>query len=60
MSLNESQFNFPEADLVKQTEICKNCKNIVVGKGNLNAKILFLFTIFVYITLIFNALFKAV
>src|SRR3989338_9763879 len=28
-------------ELVKQTEICKNCKNIVVGKGNLNAKILF-------------------
>lgn len=28
-------------ELAKQTEICKNCKNIVVGKGNLNAKILF-------------------
>lgn len=27
--------------LVKQTEIFKNCKNIVVGKGNPNAKILF-------------------
>ncbi len=27
--------------LVKETEICKNCKNIVVGKGNLNADILF-------------------
>jgi len=27
--------------LVKQTEIFKNCKNIVVGKGNLNADILF-------------------
>jgi len=27
--------------LVKQTEICKNCTNIVVGKGNLNADILF-------------------
>ena len=27
--------------LAKETEICKNCKNIVVGKGNLNAKILF-------------------
>ncbi len=26
---------------VKETEIYKNCKNIVVGKGNLNAKILF-------------------
>lgn len=41
MPLNESQFNFPEAELVKQTEICKNCKNIVVGKGNVSAKILF-------------------
>lgn len=28
-------------ELVKNTEICKNCKNIVIGKGNLNAKILF-------------------
>ena len=28
-------------ELAKQTEICKNCKNIVVGKGNLKAKILF-------------------
>jgi len=27
--------------LVKATEICKNCKNIVVGKGNENADILF-------------------
>ena len=27
--------------LVKETEICKKCKNIVVGKGNLNADILF-------------------
>jgi len=28
-------------ELVKETEICKACKNIVVGKGNLNADILF-------------------
>jgi uracil-DNA glycosylase family 4 len=28
--------------LVKETEICKNCKNIVVGKGNLDADILFI------------------
>jgi DNA polymerase len=28
--------------LVKETEICKNCKNIVVGKGNLNAEIMFI------------------
>lgn len=30
-----------EIELAKSTEICKNCKNVVVGKGNLNAKILF-------------------
>lgn len=28
-------------ELAKETEICKNCKNIVVGKGNLKAQILF-------------------
>ena len=27
--------------LVKETEICKNCKNIVIGKGNEHAAILF-------------------
>lgn len=27
--------------LAKNTEICRNCKNIVVGKGNLNADIMF-------------------
>lgn len=27
--------------LAKDTEICRNCKNIVLGKGNLKAKILF-------------------
>ncbi len=27
--------------LAQQTEICKNCKNVVVGKGNVNADILF-------------------
>ncbi len=42
MSNKESpEFNFPEAILVKETEIFKNCTNIVVGKGNLNAEILF-------------------
>ena len=41
MAINESEFNFPEAELVKKTEICKNCKNIVVGKGDLNSKIIF-------------------
>lgn len=30
-----------EIELAKNTEICKNCKNIVVGKGNLHADILF-------------------
>ena len=28
--------------LAKETEICRNCKNIVVGKGNLNAEIMFI------------------
>lgn len=42
MALNDSEFNFPEAELVKATEICKNCQNIVVGKGNPNSKILFI------------------
>ena len=28
-------------ELAKQTEICKSCKNVVVGKGNENAEILF-------------------
>src|SRR3989344_5613594 len=27
--------------LAKETEICKNCKNFVIGKGNINSKILF-------------------
>ncbi len=27
--------------LAKETEICKHCKNIVIGKGNLHAKIMF-------------------
>ncbi len=30
-----------EIELVKSTEIFKNCKNIVVGRGNLNADIMF-------------------
>ena len=41
MALNDDEFSFPEAELAKQTELCKNCKNIVVGKGNPNARILF-------------------
>jgi len=33
--------NCPELELIKETEIFKNCKNIVFGVGNLNADILF-------------------
>jgi uracil-DNA glycosylase family 4 len=36
-----SEFNFVEADMVKDTELFENCTNIVVGKGNSNADILF-------------------
>ncbi len=36
-----SEFDFCEADLVKRTSLFKDCNNIVVGKGNLNADILF-------------------
>ncbi len=32
---------FDYMKLVKETEICKNCKNIVVGRGNESADILF-------------------
>lgn len=28
-------------ELAKNTEICRNCKNVVVGKGNLKAEIMF-------------------
>jgi len=35
------EFNFLEAALVKSTELFKDCINIVVGKGSLNADILF-------------------
>lgn len=38
---DSKEFNFPEAELVKKTEIFKDCKNVVVGDGNVNAKILF-------------------
>ena len=34
-------FNFLEADLVKQTDLFKQCNNIVVGGGNIGADILF-------------------
>ncbi len=29
-------------ELAKNTEICRNCKNVVVGKGNLKASIMFI------------------
>jgi len=35
------EFFFYEAALVKKTELFKSCTNIVVGKGNVNADILF-------------------
>jgi uracil-DNA glycosylase family 4 len=35
------EFNFPEALLVKNTEIFRLCRNIVVGKGRLDAPIMF-------------------
>lgn len=36
-----SEFNFLEATLVKRTGLFKDCNNIVVGGGNLNADIMF-------------------
>ena len=36
-----TEFNFLEAAMVKRTELFRECTNIVVGKGNLNADILF-------------------
>jgi len=30
-----------ELNLIKSTQICKDCKNIVIGKGNFKSKILF-------------------
>ena len=33
--------DFDFIELAKNTEICRKCKNIVIGKGNLNADILF-------------------
>ena len=36
-----SKFNFLEAKMVKQTSLFKDCINIVVGKGNVNADIFF-------------------
>lgn len=38
---NNFEFNFPEAELVKKCPLFEACTNIVVGKGNLNADILF-------------------
>jgi uracil-DNA glycosylase family 4 len=41
MESNKESFDFAEADLVKETELFKDCINVVVGKGNLDADILF-------------------
>jgi len=38
---NNPGFNFSEAEKVKETELFRDCTNIVVGKGNENADILF-------------------
>lgn len=38
---DSSDFNFPEAELVKGTELFSRCINLVVGKGNDKAEILF-------------------
>jgi DNA polymerase len=35
------EFNFLEAAMVKRTKLFSDCTNIVVGKGNINADILF-------------------
>lgn len=41
MAINEEEYDFDEAELVKKTELCRGCKNIVVGEGSLNADIMF-------------------
>lgn len=38
---NSHEFNFSEAVMVKRTELFRSCINIVVGKGNAEADILF-------------------
>lgn len=38
---NSMEFDFPEAESVKSTELFKKCINIVVGKGNPQSDILF-------------------
>lgn len=38
---NSPDFSFPEADLVKKTKLFDDCINVVVGKGNPQAEILF-------------------
>ena len=36
-----SEFNFPEVEILRNSELFKNCTNVVVGKGNSHAEILF-------------------
>jgi len=38
---NNPEFNFPEVELVKKTKLFEDCTNLVVGKGNKGADILF-------------------
>jgi uracil-DNA glycosylase family 4 len=38
---HSKKFNFKEALLIKETQLFENCTNIVVGKGNPKANILF-------------------
>ncbi len=38
---NSKEFDFSEAKLVKETELFRDCTNVVVGKGNTEADILF-------------------
>ncbi len=41
MANKDDAFDFPEAELVKQTELFRDCTNIVIGDGSLNAEIMF-------------------
>jgi len=41
MDKNSPELNFPEAEILKGTELFRNCTNVVVGKGNADAEILF-------------------
>ncbi|MEI6058569.1 MAG: hypothetical protein WCP89_02250 [archaeon] len=38
MANKDDAFDFPEAELVKQTELFRDCTNIVIGDGSLHGK----------------------